>query len=126
MRGGSVIRFAGTFAVCTLNKTTRPRPPRANAAAYFNAERACGVKSVGKRMFRKEDMSKAVVGCQWPVVVFEFCASCFVLRFLWKETTDHRPLVTDPLFLRHFRSGDAIELLAKTGSLKHLVALSRE
>src|SRR5205807_5533642 len=56
IRSGRVIRLAGTFAVWTLNSTTRPRPSRANAAAYFNAERACVVKSVGKRMFLNEDI----------------------------------------------------------------------
>src|SRR2546425_1440314 len=56
IRSGRVIRLAGTFAVWTLNSTTRPRPSRANAAAYFKAERACVVKSVGKRMFLNEDI----------------------------------------------------------------------
>src|SRR2546429_6800115 len=56
MRSGSVIKFAGTLPVCTLNSTTRRPPARANAAAYFKAERACGVKSVGKRMFLNTEM----------------------------------------------------------------------
>src|SRR5258705_13978290 len=51
IRSGKVSRFAGTLALCTLNSTTRPPPLRANAAAYFKAARACGVKSVGKRIF---------------------------------------------------------------------------
>src|SRR5437867_11688521 len=58
IRSGRVIKLAGTFAVWTLNSTTRPRPSRANAAAYFKAERACVVKSVGKRMFLNEDIKR--------------------------------------------------------------------
>ena len=50
------MRFAGTIPVWTLNRMTRPWPRRANAAAYFMADRACGVKSVGKRIVFKEDM----------------------------------------------------------------------
>src|SRR5437660_7978977 len=55
-RSGSVSRFAGTLPSCTLKSTTRPRPSRANAAAYFKAARACCVKSVGNKIFRNGNM----------------------------------------------------------------------